>query len=308
MITGMKRVTFAVVLMCLLAWTAFAESGKLSFEVASIKPAGPMVPGQIKIGMSVDGGMLRYTNVSLLEVIRNAYRVKEFQIEGPDWLSSTRFDITAKFPEGAKEEQVPEMLQSLLAERFGMTVHNDTKEHAIYALVPGKNGPNLKPAESTPADLSASSGNANARAAVAATPGGGPRTADVNAVAGRPGAMMMMMGPSGMRMKTPSITLAGLAEALSRFSERPVVDQTGIEGRFDFDLEFMPERTAGLRKMGGMPPPPTAPTGDARGPDGGDSAPTIYEAVQRYGLKLEPRKAPMPVLVIDHIEKAPTEN
>jgi uncharacterized protein (TIGR03435 family) len=253
--------------------------------------------------------MLRYTNVSLLEVLRTAYRVKEFQIEGPDWLSSERFDITAKFPEGATQEQVPEMLQSLLVERFGLTVHNDTKEHAIYALVVGKNGPTLKPAENAPTDNNASAASSGGPAPVPPTPGGGPRTADVTAMANRPGAMMMMMGPNGMHMKTPAITLTGLADALSRFAERPIVNQTGIEGRYDFELDFMPEKTAGMRKMGGMPPPPNAPTGEAHGADpGGEPAATIYEAVQRYGLKLEPRKAAMPVLVIDHIEKNPTEN
>jgi len=309
MMLRMKRIASLLLLLCLFSSAAFAQSGKLSFEVASIKPSEPMVPGRIRIGMQVDGGMLRYTNVSLMEVIRNAYRVKEFQIEGPEWLSSARFDITAKLPDGAKQDQVPEMLQSLLEERFKLAIHNDTKEHAIYGLVVGKNGAKLTPAKDVPPDTAVGAANSNSNAPAA---GGGRvqmRTADVVASPNRPGAMMMMMGPNGMHMKTPGITLTALADALSRFAERPIVDQTGIEGRYDFEFDFMPEM-ANLRSMGPMPAGPgPRPAGDGQAAGApSEPAPTIYEAVQQYGLKLEPRKAPMPVLVIDHIEKTPTEN
>jgi uncharacterized protein (TIGR03435 family) len=139
------------VLGILLFWTYPAlgqqASPKLTFEVASIKPAQPMTMGRMMIGMNADAGMLRYTNVSLKDCIRHAYQVKEFQIEGPDWLDSTRFDIMAKLPEGASKDQIPEMLQAMLIDRFKLAVHRDTKEHAIYALVAGKGGPKLKPAE-----------------------------------------------------------------------------------------------------------------------------------------------------------------
>ena len=88
----------------LLAYTtAFGQqpSGKLAFEVASIKPSQPLPMGQMRIMMSTDGGMLRYNNVSLKDCIRVAYRVKDFQVQGPDWLGSARFDIVAKLPDGA---------------------------------------------------------------------------------------------------------------------------------------------------------------------------------------------------------------
>lgn len=260
----------------------------MAFEVASIKPSKPLPMGQRRIRMDADAGMLRYSNVSLKDCIRVAYGVKEFQVQGPDWLGSERFDIVAKLPAGSSEDQIPEMLQALLAERFKLALHRDKKEHAVYALVAAKGGPKLKPAE-VPAGEGAAAGKP-----------------------GNPGAprrnMMMMMGPSGAHMKAPSATLATLAEMLSRFSERPVVDMTGIQGQYDFDLVFTPERT---RNMPGGMRGPMAP------PSGGDplaAAPTperagsIYDSVQRYGLKLEPRKAPMEVLVVDRIEKTPTEN
>lgn len=303
----MKRITL-LLLMGFLSWAAFAQEGKLSFEVASIKPSAPPEPGRIRIGMQADGGMLRYTNVSLMEVVRVAYRVKEFQIEGPDWLSNTRFDITAKFPEGAKQEQVPEMLQSLLAERFKLTVHNDTKEHAIYALVVGKNGAKLTAAQNNPGDDRPGAASVSSTPPAPPAGGGTMRTSDVTA-ANRPGMMMMAMGPNGLHMKTPGVTLTALAEALSRFAERPIVDNTGIEGRYDFDLEFQPETMGNMRRLTAAVAPGSRPAGDGGAADiPSEPAPTIYEAIQKYGLKLEPRKAPMPVLVIDHIEKMPTEN
>lgn len=267
--------------LCLFAWQA---SARISFEVASIKPAQPESGGRMRIGMNADAGMLRYTNVSLQDCIRQAYRVKEFQVEGPDWLKSARFNIVAKLPAGASKDRIPEMLQDLLAERFKLAVHRETKDHAIYALVTGKNGPKLKPAEA-PAPDQPAKGDGIEKGRV-------PR-----------GAMMMMLDPSGMHLKAPAATLGNLADMLSHFSERPVVDMTGIQGQYDFDLLFAPET------MRGMPPPP--PGGGERPAPGAaekEPAPSMFEAVQRYGLKLEPRKGPLEIVVVDHMERTPTEN
>src|SRR5947209_1400099 len=168
-----------VLLCCASCWVAVGQqsSEKVAFKVASIKPAKPMPMGQIRIGMRADAGMLRYTNVSLKDCIRVAYRVKDFQVQAPDWTASTRFDIVAKLPAGSSEDQIPEMLQALLAERFKLTSHRDTKEHAIYALVPGKGGPKLKAAEVAAADGAADtskSGGYDARGPGGNPPRGGP--------------------------------------------------------------------------------------------------------------------------------------
>ena len=135
------------------AWLAsfalgFAQpSGdKPAFEVASIKPSDPNPSNRMFIGMKADTGMVRYTNITLKDCIRAAYRVRDFQIEGPDWMNSARFEITAKLPAAASIEQIPEMMQGLLAERFGMVLRHGTKEQSVYALVVGKGGPKLKPA------------------------------------------------------------------------------------------------------------------------------------------------------------------
>ena len=144
----MKTWTLCIALVLIASGALLGQQqGAVSFEVASIKPSAPQPMGFRRIGMTTDGGIARYSGVSLQDLIRSAYRVKDFQIQGPDWLGNDRFDIVAKLPDGAKEDQVPEMLQALLAERFKLTLHRDTKEHPIYALIVGKNGPQLKPAE-----------------------------------------------------------------------------------------------------------------------------------------------------------------
>src|SRR5687768_12596258 len=128
-----------------------------AFEVASIKPAGQINPariaaGAMRIGMTVDAARVDIGFFSLADLIRTAYRVKPYQIIGPDWINSDRFNIQAKIPEGVSKDLVPEMLQALLAERFKLKFHRENKEISVYALVPGKNGPKLKesPKEAAP--------------------------------------------------------------------------------------------------------------------------------------------------------------
>jgi uncharacterized protein (TIGR03435 family) len=267
-----------------LIFVCCAAFGQPAFEVASIKSAGPQGMEMIAIRMNTDAGMLRYTNVSLKDCIRVAYRVKDFQIEGPDWIGDTRFNITAKLPEGASTDQVPDMLQKLLAERFKLTLHRDTKDHAIYALVADKGGAKLKPAEVPVGDAGAQQ------------PGRGGR--------GGRGGMMIMMQDDGTHVKASSATLASLGEMLSRFTDRPIVDMTGIQGQYDFDLAFTPEMIRGMPAM----PMRGGPSGEGRADGASDHGGTVFDAVQRYGLKLESRKAPMEMLLVDSAEKTPTEN
>jgi uncharacterized protein (TIGR03435 family) len=260
----------AVLLVC---YAAFGQQPpeRIAFEVASIKTAQPSPMGQMRVEMSADDGMLRYSNVTLKDCIRNAYRVKEFQVEGPDWIESARFDIAAKLPAGSSKAKVPEMLRALLEDRFKLTLHRETKDHAVYALMAAKGGAMLKTAETA-----------------------------VDGRGGRGGQMQsIQMDPAGVRLKASATTLAGLAEIISRFSERPVVDMTNIQGQYDFDLLFSPESTVGM-----MPPP----GGERPSSTPSEGAPSIYDSVERYGLKLEPRKAPMEILIVDHIERTPTEN
>src|SRR5262249_30571243 len=129
---------------------------KLEFEVASIKPAGPLekmvASGQLHVGMHVDGARVDIGSMAVPDLIQIAYKVKRYQLQGAgaDGIGAQRWDILAKLPEGAKEDQVPEMLQALLADRFKLQIHRDTKEQSVYALVVGKGGHKMKDAAPDP--------------------------------------------------------------------------------------------------------------------------------------------------------------
>jgi uncharacterized protein (TIGR03435 family) len=246
--------------------------------------------------------------MSLADLIRVAYRVKAYQVSGPDWMASERFDVLAKLPEGASREQVPEMLQALLAERFKLTVHLEGKEHAVYALVVGKNGPKLK--ESAPdADAPAGVGSAALDVSVS---GRGENT-QVSISGGPIGTAHMSMGPNGtMRLEAPKMTMAALADTLSRFFDRPVVDLTELKGTYQVALDLsMEDLRNAARTLGMIGPGMGAGRGGAQPPADAASDPaglSIFAAVQQLGLKLEPRKVGIDLVVVDHLEKTPTEN
>src|SRR5580658_2847406 len=130
----MKSCTMCACFISLNFALAQQATDKPAFEVASIRPSDPNPSNQMWIGMSADAGMVRYTNITLKDCIRAAYRVRDVQIQGPEWMNNLRFEITAKLPAGASMEQIPEMMQGLLAERFGLTLRRDTKEQTVYAL------------------------------------------------------------------------------------------------------------------------------------------------------------------------------
>jgi uncharacterized protein (TIGR03435 family) len=292
-----------------------AQTPAPAFEVASIKPAtlptaAQVTSGKLHIGMAIDGARVDIGNLPLAELIRIAYRVKPYQISGPDWMGAERFDVLAKIPEGVSREQVPEMLQALLAERFRMTVHRENKEHAMYALVVGKNGPKLK--ESAPdADSNGAAGNAQVRV----SPNGDGKGVMVRG--GQTGPARMSMGPGGtMHLELAQATPAMLADMLGRFVDRPVVDMTELKGTYQVALDLSMDDLRNAARAAGVTMPGLAAGGEPGRPPGAEAAPaasdpsggSIFNAVQQLGLKLEPRKAPIEVIVIDHLEKAPTEN
>lgn len=316
--------------LCSLAHGQSAADGKpaeakLEFEVASIKPSALPGRGPIRFGPQGgpgggDPGRVTYTFSTIRDLMVNAYGVKRYQISGgPNWLNSERFDIVAKVPAGATKEQVKGMLQNLLAERFKLTLHRETKELPVYALVVGAKGPKLK--DSTVTDTppaSDSQPNAAPRPLLPPGPGrdgmkigpdGCPETPPM--AAGR-AINFMMMTPNGECMLSNGQTMDGLAAQLSDLFDRPVVDQTGAKGKYDLKLRYDPSSTPGGR-FGPMQ------NKEGPGPAGGDPAnhiapereppPSIFNALQeQLGLKLEATKGPVDLLVIDHVEKKPTEN
>src|SRR3954471_18385672 len=143
-----------------------------TFEVASIKPAAPQAEGRIMVRMGGDPGRIDYANVSLRDLVRQAYGVKDYQVVAPDWTNSARFDVQAKLPPDTPQDEKNLMMQALLAERFGLKVHKESKDVPIYSLVVGKNGPKLTKAEDLPPG-SADAAGPNA-APPAPPPPGGP--------------------------------------------------------------------------------------------------------------------------------------
>ena len=212
--------------------------------------------------VNVDGARADLGFQSLTALVMRAFRMESYQISAPGWMATTRFDIAAKLPEGASTDQAPEMLQTMLKERFKLSLHRDTREFSVYVLTVGKDGLKLK---TRPADYQRVPGNFPI-----------PRT------------------------------MAILAAVLSSQSglNRPVVDQTGLKGEYLMNMEDLvgtfSAYTASLRTM----LTEGAPADSASEPSG----PGTFRLLESWGLKLEARKLPLPVLVIDHIEKIPTEN
>ncbi|HYW45484.1 MAG TPA: TIGR03435 family protein [Bryobacteraceae bacterium] len=305
-----------------------------AFEVATIKPAAPLNPamvasGKLHVGVSIDAARVDIGFLSLSDLIRTAYRVKTYQVSGPDWMATERFDILAKMPEGASKDQVPEMLQALLADRFKLTIHRDSKDQPVYALLVGKNGPRLK--ESPPdTDTPAAAGPDGAPSGPAAPAGGGGVTVNTGngpvrvsgsmegkgmVVSGGPnGQTKMSMGPGGtMHLETLKMTMAGFAEVLSRFVDRPVVDMTGLKGNYQVAFDLTMEDLKNVARASGMMVPGMGGAGGEPGKAPADAASdpagsSIFSNVQQLGLKLESRKQPVELIVVDHLEKTPTEN
>ena len=259
--------------------------------MVSVKPSAAAPPGRFNFGLHIDGAQVRCTYCSMKDLVVMAFRLKYYELSGPDWMNSVRFDLSAKLPEGATRAQVPAMLQSMMADRFQLKTHQTTKEFPVYALVVGKSGPAMKetPAEDT------------------------PQATNVEVEAGSGSATTVNLGNGASltfgddRLDATKVTMAALADQLTRFVERPVVDMTNLKGLYSFGLTFQAEDFMVIRirtaLSAGVEMPPQAMRLLENASDG-----PVLSAVETLGLKLESRKAPLQVLVVDSALKAPTEN
>jgi uncharacterized protein (TIGR03435 family) len=269
---------------------------RAEFEVASIKPSvATPTGGQVHVGVQIDGAQFHCSYLSLKDYIRIAYKLKDYQVTGPDWMASERFDIHAKLPSSSPRDQVMEMLQTLLEQRFQLKLHRDSKEFSVYGVTVGKGGLKLKesPLDDVP------EGDSGKGVNVTAEGGRGGTTVKY----GR-GAYFSL---ADNKLEVRKLTMALLADALGRFVERPVVDMTDLEGTYDLTLEFTPEeyRTLLIRMAlsAGVNLPPEA----LRLLEGASDE-SLFKGLQAMGLKLESRKAPLEVLVVDSASKTPSEN
>jgi uncharacterized protein (TIGR03435 family) len=302
------------VAVCLAAGSLLGQTP--TFDVASVKPSEPVTPamvaaGKIHVGMKIDGKRVDIGNFSLMQLICKAYDVKPYQVAGPAWLKSLagqRFDVIGNIPEGATKEQVPQMLQALLAERFKLTMHRESKDQQVYAMVIGKGGLKIKEVETPKPAQDAAAPNpgvtGSSSVSISQTKGG----ATVSDGTGK--TQKMIPSPDGktMRLEITGATLAELAEGLSPLTDHPVVDMTGQTGKYEMALEISMQEMMNAARAAGANVP--APAVDPNKPADAASDPggSIFTSVQALGLKLEPRKTPMAMIVIDSIEKMPTEN
>jgi uncharacterized protein (TIGR03435 family) len=252
----MSRTSIAAVLTLYGAAAAFGQVSGTStrFEVSSVKRAvNGTSPGDIPRNMDTSPGHFAMRNVPLRYALEWAYNLKDYEISGPDWIKAEeRYDIVAKAAGPATDFQMRPMLQALLTDRFQIKLHRETKDMNVYVLLPGKGQAKVKEAA---ADSQPSLSGSPAGASFHAQP------------------------------------ISRFTFMLTRRMDRPVLDETGLKGVYDFTVD-----TSGLGFAG------REPEGDLKGP-------SIFTAVQNdLGLKLEARKQPVQVLVIDSVNKIPTEN
>jgi uncharacterized protein (TIGR03435 family) len=270
----MKQTLFSVGLVALSCWPAVAQQ----FDVASIKPSDP----NGGVSWRDLAGQSNYSGVTVKMLIMMAYHLRDFQlVGGPAWISSNRYDVSAKAPTGIVDfpadpitatdkqretfrEQRQAMVRALLTDRFKLKTHTETQSLPIYVLTVAKDGPKLN------------------------NDGRGPNP-DL-----KPGTMMFRDG----RISAVQIGVEYLAQTLAGTMDRIIVNKTGLKGNYNIDLRWTPDR--------GVPTPPDA--GGSAPATLGQDAPTIFTALrEQLGLKLDSARGPVEVVVIDSVE-IPAEN
>jgi uncharacterized protein (TIGR03435 family) len=273
-------------------------------EVASLKSSGPIsgYPARRISGGpgTASPGQISYFQQSLKDLVFMAYRVQFFRLDTPDWMEHTYFDIAAKLPAGATKDDLPMMLQDLLAERLKVRIRRDTKDMPGYLLTIGPNGPKLKP-----------SPDGASPAAAPPESGKGPRFAlDKDGFIVAPlgvANMLTLPGKDGIiRLTGARATMDVLSGYLSRQLQRPVLNQTGLEGIYDFHLVFAPTDVTAPSSF----EQPEAGSGtEGTIPQAAAPAPTLFKAVEsQLGLKMLARNVPADLLIVEHAERVPAEN
>lgn len=275
--------------------TAWAQA-PVQFDVATIKPVEAIIAGagqRVNVGVHVDGSQFNASAMTVRELLAVANKIRMYQVDGPDWMTSDRFDMNAKIPEGIKldNDNLMKMLDGLLVERFAIKSHRIQKEFPVYALVQMKDGIKAKEAPLDPVD------------ARGVTVGGTGSAAGTVISLGRGSSLSV----GGNRIEGKKFGMQALADTLARFVEKPVVDQTGLTATYDLALELSPEDFQALMIRSAVAAGVTLPPQALKLLDvaSGDS---LHEALAKVGLKLESKKVPLDVLVVDSINHTPTEN
>lgn len=297
------------------------SAAPLAFDVASIKPSEDIMVAvgagrQPHVGLKVDNQSVDIGYYTLAQLITYAYKVKAYQITGPDWMKTAHWDIAATLPEGSNKDQIPEMMQALLADRFKLVIHHDTKEMPVLALEVGKGGVKMpvSPPDPPPADKPddkdttvVDTGNGQVRVKSTGTIGAGGSTQ----ISGGPAGNVKVSVDGGMmHMESSKMTMEILTQQLTQFLQQPVIDKTELKGTYVAAVNISIEDLQAIARSAGFAVGAAGPSANASGvpstadPSGG----SIYESIEKLGLKLNKEKLPVDVIVVDHLEKAPTAN
>lgn len=296
-----------------------------AFEVASIKPSPDMSTAMREgkmphVGMKVDTQRVDIGNFTMVQLISYAYKVKAYQISGPDWMKSAHWDIAATLPEGTTKEQIPEMMQALLAERFKLIAHRDRKEMPVLALEVGKNGMKMTPSPpdtpviDAPNDKGTTTIDTREGKVQMKTTGKMGEGGTMQISGGAAGNVKMSVSNGVMHMESSKVTMEMLSQQLTALlGGQPVINQTGLEGNYVVAVDISMEDIAAIARSQGMVMPAAGLDGSsgnagvvptASDPSGG----SIYTSIEKLGLKLNKQKLPVDIIVIDHLEKTPTDN
>ncbi|MFZ0962685.1 MAG: TIGR03435 family protein, partial [Terriglobia bacterium] len=264
---------------------AFGQTApsNLAFEVATVKPSPPLDMAKMReqiqagrmprFGPHVTASQAEYTYMTLKDLIATAYKVKSYQISGPDWLATEHFDIVGKIPDGASKDDAPTMLEALLADRFKLAAHRDTKEQQVLALLVGKDGPKLKDSPAAPPPIDENAPLKPGETKID-TPDG-----QVRMMRNPDGSMTINRGAKGtftqrmdmqaqmMTLESSQTTMSGFADMLTAIMQmgnaggRQVVDMTGLKGNYQVALDLSLADLMAMARAQGMNLPAAAPGG-----------------------------------------------
>lgn len=266
-----------MVLVCVVGWGQ-------TFEVASVKVA---VGGRLASGGgpgTADPERWTCTVCRVAALLSQAYEIRPYQLAAPDWVTSDTYDVAVKIPPGTTRAEFRVMLQHLLAERFKMTVHREPREIPVYQLVVAKSGIRM----------------ADTSAGLAPEAPGTQAEFDRDGYPNVQGGTGFLVRNGRGKMQFRQQTMANVANALTGWVDRPVIDATGLTGKYALTLAWIPES-----RVTSTAPAPAGPIPQASVPEG----PNIFQAVQdQLGLRLEAKKGTVDMLVVDRAERHPVEN
>ena len=271
--TAIQGAVLAVCVACL----SFGQAVR-AFDVASVKLSqfnNLTGEGARKANLATTPGSLIIRNMNLKSCVQWAYNLKDYQVTGPDWINIQRYDINAKAADPVKDEELRKMLQTLLADRFKLVFHRETKELPVYVLTVARDGSKMKQSE-----------------------GEGDST------------FQPVKGAGKLAVSAGHTSMQQFADILGDPLQRPVVDETGLKGPFDFSIDLSrylgmdmrpgPAREGEVRREG---------EGGRGGPDMASVETAVVMALrEQLGLQLTPKKAPIEMIVVEKAEKVPTEN